>query len=277
MGSFASKDMTPQEQMRAYKREVDRAVRELDRERTKLERQNDKLAADIKKAVKNNQIAVVKIMAKDYVRCKRHVTKFLQLRTWLQGIGIQLQVRFPQLWRLLPASIPAILLLSLQTMKSVDAMAGAMKNATRAMVRMNARLNIPQLQSIMRTFGIESSKMEDTMEIMGDSMDDAFAVDDEETEENELVSQVMAELHIDMDSKFAAAPVGTTPVTATAAPTRTAAAIGGPSSGPKPPAGGAGDDGPSGGSAAPSAGGAGATGAGDLASRLAALRAGGDK
>ena len=78
--------------MRQYKREVDRAVRELDRERVKLERQNDKLAADIRKAAKENQTKVVKILAKDYVRGKKHIQKFLQLRTWLQGVGIQLQV-----------------------------------------------------------------------------------------------------------------------------------------------------------------------------------------
>lgn len=103
MGSFGSKAETPQEQMKSYKREVDRAVRELDRERTKMERQNERLAMDIRKAAKNNQVrrcarvrrrstcailasavyavnscftvllqtAVVKIMAKDYVRVKR--------------------------------------------------------------------------------------------------------------------------------------------------------------------------------------------------------------
>lgn len=113
--------------MKQYKREVDRAIRELDRERRKLETQNEKIARDIKKAAKDNQMvsvqsvacacmlvghlaplrvcccfnhpsrwielqAVVKIMAKDYVRSKKHVAKFMQLRTWLQGIGIQLQV-----------------------------------------------------------------------------------------------------------------------------------------------------------------------------------------
>lgn len=57
MGSFGSKAETPQEQMKSYKREVDRAVRELDRERVKMERQNERLAQDIRKAAKNNQVS----------------------------------------------------------------------------------------------------------------------------------------------------------------------------------------------------------------------------
>lgn len=44
------------------------------------------------------------------------MTKFYQLKTHLQGVSLQLM-----------------------TMKSVDAMANAIKNTTRAMVRMNQR------------------------------------------------------------------------------------------------------------------------------------------
>ena len=78
-------------------------------------------------------------MAKDYVRSKKHVQKFMLMRTQLQGVGLQLQ-----------------------TMKSADAMQNAMRNATRAMVAMNRRLNLPQLQAIMRGFAIENEKMEMT-------------------------------------------------------------------------------------------------------------------
>ncbi len=98
--------------MKAYKREIDRACRELDRERRKLESQQVTIQNDIKKAAKANQLvrclfllsrgarvcntcpmqSAVKIMAKDYVRCKKHVQKFYQMRTHLQGVGLKLQV-----------------------------------------------------------------------------------------------------------------------------------------------------------------------------------------
>ena len=47
-------------------------------------------------------------------------------------------------------------------MKSADAMRNAMQNATRAMVQMNRRLNLPQLQAIMRGFAVETERMDMT-------------------------------------------------------------------------------------------------------------------
>ena len=67
-----------------------------------------------------------KIMAKDLVRTRQHVTKFYQMKTHLQGVSLKLQ-----------------------TLKSNQAMADAMKGATSAMMSMNAQMNMPQLQQIM--------------------------------------------------------------------------------------------------------------------------------
>ena len=123
MGSFSSKPtLTPQEQMKEYKREIDRACRELDRERKKLELQQQKTEVEIRKAAKINQMGAVKIMAKDYVRGKRHIQKFYMMRTQLQGVGLQLQ-----------------------TMKSADAMANAMKNATKVGSKCSYRFSVSDL------------------------------------------------------------------------------------------------------------------------------------
>eukprot|EP00158_Paraphelidium_tribonemae_P000185 Partr_v1_DN19178_c0_g2_i1_m61525 putative Charged multivesicular body protein len=116
-------------------------------------------------------MAAVRITAKDYVRSKKHVQKFMLMRTQLQGVGLQLQ-----------------------TMKSADAMQNAMRNATRAMVAMNRRLNLPQLQTIMRGFAMENEKMEMTQEMMNDAVDDVLEGDEDEEEEDTIVKQVMEEL-----------------------------------------------------------------------------------
>lgn len=41
---------------------------------------------------------------------------------------------------------------------------------------MNRRLNLPQLQQIMRDFERQNERMEMTSEMMGDAVDDAFEV-----------------------------------------------------------------------------------------------------
>lgn len=261
MGAVVGKTVPPQEQMREYKREIDRACRELDRERRKLEIQNQRLENDLKKAAKNSQMGPLRIMAKDYVRTKRHIQKFYVMRTHLQGVGMQLQ-----------------------TMKSVDAMGSAMKNATRAIVSMNKRLNLPQLTNIMRDFGMQNEKMELTQEAMSDAMDDILAGSDEETEQDDVVKQVMEELKLDLYSAAPAAPVSASaPVkVAAAAPEAKVAAaaggagMGGGDSGSGSSGGGAGDGGASGGdgggTAAPAPPPAPSAAAVDLQARLNNLR-----
>ena len=79
-------------------------IRELDRERTSLERQEKKLVVDIKKMAKSGQMEAVKIMAKDLVRTRNFIKKFILMRANIQAIALKVQ-----------------------TLKSQAAMANAMK------------------------------------------------------------------------------------------------------------------------------------------------------
>lgn len=271
---MASKTLTPQEQMKEYKREIDRACRELDRERRKMEMQQTRLEGEIRKSAKAGQMGPVRIMARDHVRGKKQIQTFYQLRTNLQGVGLQLQ-----------------------TMKSIDAMANAMKNATRAMVSMGRRLNMPQLQGVMRTFGVETERMEMTQEVMADTLDGVLEGEDEEAAADEMVSRVMTELNLSMGDAMAKAPLGAgmrAAAPAAAAPARVAAAEGaaagaggGAAAGagggafPPPPGGGGpgagaggggGGDGGGGGMAAPPPSGPTTAAGTDLQARLAALK-----
>ena len=83
--------MTPQERLRNHQRSLEKAQRELDRERVKLEQQEKKLISDIKKSAKAGQMPACKIMAKDLVRTRRHIHKFYQMKTQLQGISLRIQ------------------------------------------------------------------------------------------------------------------------------------------------------------------------------------------
>eukprot|EP01050_Picozoa_sp_SAG11_P026813 SAG11_NODE_6557_length_1289_cov_1.422689_1_plen_60_part_00 len=55
MAFLFQKALTPAEQLRKHKREIDRAIRDLDRERTKLQTQEKKIIAEIRKAAASNQ------------------------------------------------------------------------------------------------------------------------------------------------------------------------------------------------------------------------------
>lgn len=152
---------TPAEQLRAHQRSLNKAQRELDRERTKLEAQEKKLVMDIKKSAKSGQMGSCKIMAKDLVRTRRYISKFYQMRTQLQAVSLRLQ-----------------------TLRSNEQMATAMKGATKAMSNMSRTMNLPQISKILQDFERESSAMDMKEEMMSDTIDDVM--DDEgETEEEE--------------------------------------------------------------------------------------------
>nr|CAD2196706.1 unnamed protein product [Meloidogyne enterolobii] len=175
MDFLFGRSKTPQELLRQNKRALDKAMRDLDRERQRLEGTEKKVIADIKKMAKMGQMDSVRIMAKDLVRTRQHVKKFIMMKANIQAVALKVQ-----------------------TLKSQDAMAQAMKGVTRAMRSMNRQLNLPQIQKIMSDFERQSEIMEMKEEMMSDAIDDAMGEGDEEEETEQVVQQVLDELGIQM-------------------------------------------------------------------------------
>jgi len=142
MGNIFGKAKPLKEILRENKRNITRAIRELDRERAGLEREEKKLIADIKKQAKEGQMKSVKIMAKDLVRTRQYITKFIEMRSHLQGAAIKLQ-----------------------TVKSHQAMAESMGSVAKAMVKMNKQVDIPAINKMMQEFAKENEKSELMQEV----------------------------------------------------------------------------------------------------------------
>lgn len=122
-------------------------------------------------------------MAKDLVRTRKYIRKFMLMKANIQAVSLKIQ-----------------------TLKSQNTMAVAMKGVTRAMQNMNKQLNLPQIQKILHVilsysflshkvlpilsqvvfFGQEFEKQSEIMdmkeEMMNDAIDDAMEDDDEEEE-----------------------------------------------------------------------------------------------
>lgn len=86
------------------------------------------------------------------------------------------------------------------------------------MAAMNKRMNLPALQKIMMEFERQNERMEMTQEVMGDAIDDAFEGEGEEEESEELVSQVLDEIGINLDTQLVTAPGQAIAAPAVAAP-----------------------------------------------------------
>uniref|UniRef100_A0A915HS42 Charged multivesicular body protein 2a n=1 Tax=Romanomermis culicivorax TaxID=13658 RepID=A0A915HS42_ROMCU len=174
---------TPQEMLRQNQRALNKAMRDLDRERTHLEQQEKKVIADIKMMAKKGQMDAVKVMAKDLVRTRRYIKKFILMKANIQAVSLKIQ-----------------------TLKSQDSMAQAMKGVTKAMVTMNRQLKLPQIQKIMMEFEKQSEIMEMKEEMMSDAIDDAMAGEEDEEESDKIVTQVLDELGIQWNEEMAGIP-----------------------------------------------------------------------
>uniref|UniRef100_A0A7S3K1A5 Uncharacterized protein n=1 Tax=Aureoumbra lagunensis TaxID=44058 RepID=A0A7S3K1A5_9STRA len=183
MGNAWGRQVPLKEVLRKNKREIQKAIRELDKERGNLEKQEQKLIADIRKFAKEGQMGPVKIMAKDLVRTRTYITKFIELRSHLNAVSLKLQ-----------------------TVKSQEAMASAMKSVTTAMIRMNKAVNVPTVQKIMLNFQRENERAELTQEVMGDLLDDAMEEEGDEEEQEKIVGQVLDEIGINFGDSVPEAP-----------------------------------------------------------------------
>ncbi|KAF8629493.1 hypothetical protein AX15_003411 [Amanita polypyramis BW_CC] len=177
--------ITPAERLRQHQRSLAKAQRELDRERTKLEQSEKKLVIDIKKAAKAGQLNACKIMAKDLIRSRRYINKFHQMRTQLQAIGLRIQ-----------------------TLRSNEQMADAMRGATRAMASMNRGLNLPVIQRIMNEFERESSTMDMKEEIISDTVDDVMDEEEDEEEGDKVLKEVLDEIGVNVSQQLVDTPTG---------------------------------------------------------------------
>lgn len=212
MGNLLGKDKPLKEVLRENKRMINKAVRELDREKAGLEREEKRLVMEIKKAAKENQMQSVKIMAKDLVRTRQHVAKFIEMRSHLQGCGLKLQ-----------------------TVKSHQAMAEAMQNTAKAMAKMNKAVNVPSVTKMMAEFERENAKAEMMQEMMGDAIDDALADDGNEEEEDKIVNQVLDEIGVSFVEELPEANGLSSPVALNSeVPTKVAQTAGGGDNGNDP-------------------------------------------
>merc|ERR1719418_18838 len=132
---------------------------------------------------KQGQMDAVKIMAKDLVRTRRYVKKFMLMRANIQAVSLKIQ-----------------------TLKSQSAMANAMKGVTKAMGSMNKQMKLPEIQKIMMEFEKQSEIMDMKEEMMSDVIDDALGDEDDEEESDAIVSQVLDELGLQMGDQISGLP-----------------------------------------------------------------------
>ena len=118
-------------------------------------------------------------MAKDLVRTRRNISRFMEMKSRLSGVSMKLitikshDAMATAMVRHLYLNTPPPLQSPLLRM-SITLCSPVQKGVTKALTQMNKQMNAPALQKIMTDFTRENEISEITQEAIGDTLDDAF-------------------------------------------------------------------------------------------------------
>lgn len=215
--AFGAKERPVKEVLRENERLIKRAINDLDKEIRNMEKEQAKIVADIKRNAKAGQMSAAKSLAKGYTRSKNYITKFIMMKTQLKGIALQMQ-----------------------TMNANHSMTTAMAGVTKALQQMNKNMDMSHLTKVLADYAKENEIADTKQGMMGDLIDDTLAQEDDPAQEDMLISQVMDELGIDLQSSLAGSGASALPKTAAQAAAQPQGAVqkpmaAGAAQGPPPP------------------------------------------
>lgn len=158
---------------------IRRAQRGTQREREKIQQGDSALVAAIKKEASAGNMDNVKVMALDLIRKRANVARCIRLESQLGGLES-----------------------SISTMTTIQNMTDALKSVTAAMRQANGLMKMRDFEKIVQEFERQAFKTD----LISKQVDESLAAqsgkdgDEEEEETNELVSKVLDEIGIDVQS-----------------------------------------------------------------------------
>ncbi|KAF5285909.1 hypothetical protein FQA39_LY04370 [Lamprigera yunnana] len=173
----------PKEDQRQADRQLRRVGRDIERERRHLEQEEKKLELEIKRLAQQGNNEGCKMLAKQLVQLRKQKQRTYAASGKVLAIGQQNKA--------MGANIK---------------LAGAMKIAGDTMSDMNKMMKPEQIAANLNKFTKESMKMEMTDDMINETFDDILTESGDEEESDNIISQVLDEIGIEMSGKMAHAP-----------------------------------------------------------------------
>ena len=173
----------PKEEQRQADRQLRKVNRDIERERRHLEIEEKKLEQEIKRLAQQGNNEGCKLLAKQLVQLRKQKQRTYTATGRIQSIGQQNKA--------MGANIK---------------LADAMKIAGDTMGEMNKMMKPEQIASNLNNFTKETMKMDMTEEMINDTLDDILTESGDEEEGDNIVSQVLDEIGIEISGKMVNVP-----------------------------------------------------------------------
>ena len=188
MNSLFKKKPTPKEAAMAAKKETRREVRssqrDMDREIRELDKQEKQVTLELKQRAKTPGVnptkdSALKALAKQLVAVRQQREKLYAAKAHIGAVGMHAS-----------------------SMASQVAAASAIGSVTTAMSAANKAVDTKEMTKIMGEFMKQNETLTVKEEMMNDALIDAFDNEEMEDEADNITSQILAELGVEMDSKL---------------------------------------------------------------------------
>ena len=160
--------------LRSLQSQVRSSVRTSDREIARLDRDEKALLAQLKKCGSSQHIETARIKAKELVRLRAHRLRLTGLKAGLSGLSQQLG-----------------------EVGASHKIQEALGKTTVMLQKLNGQLSLGGTQKMMKEFDRQTNEMATKQEFVNEALDSAFEADNEETETESAVLQVLEEAGLD--------------------------------------------------------------------------------
>jgi charged multivesicular body protein 2A len=165
---------TPTEILRASEKDIRKSIRLIEREKKRLENEERPILRDIKAKAQAGKHKEADLIAEDLIVRRNGVKQLLYAKVSLNK-----------------------LLTNLRFNKTTAVMSTSLRNATIAMMNINASFCPKSTQKLMMHFQKQNALMEDQQELMNEAMEDVAGASDDSAEKKELINSIYDEIGIE--------------------------------------------------------------------------------
>ncbi|XP_028291554.1 charged multivesicular body protein 2Ba [Gouania willdenowi] len=177
------KKKTVDDRIKEQSKQLRVTQRGIARDRSVLEKEEKQIEAEIKKMAKSGNREACRILAKQLVQLRKQRNRTYAASSKLTSMSTQTKL-----------------------MNSQMKMAGAMSTSAKTMQAVNKKMDPQKTLKTMQDFQKENMKMGMTEEMINDTLDEMFDDSGDEEECEDIVTQVLDEIGIEITGKMVRAP-----------------------------------------------------------------------
>lgn len=168
--------------MKDYQRELRHAQRSIDREDIKAAGQERALLADIARQARAQRLDLCKARAKELIRLRAHRGRLESMKGHMTTLGQQLS-----------------------TVQSAQSMQAIMGKTTSLLQGLNRKMDVKSVHRMLLEFERQSTAFTASQEVVEETLDSMFEVDDEGEATDDAMVKVFEEIGLDLSAEMSLA------------------------------------------------------------------------